>query len=501
MRPRASTVSVRYATSDGTAESGADYEAVSGALRFESGETRKTVSVPVMNDTHNEGSETLTLTLSDPFGAVLAAGEATGTIVNTGPMPQAWITRFGRAVAQQAVDAIGHRLAGTGGAGGAHVAIGGVELVGVGASGAYTGGASASGAYTGGASASGAYAGAPLGEPAGGWPTAAEDLEGFDPAENGRTVSGRELLLGSSFRFGTGGEDGNPSWTAWGRFAIDSFEGEDGSLSLSGDVTTGFLGADISRERWLAGVALGTSEGEGAFEDGAGSSGGTAKSRLTSVYPYARFDIGDGMDVWGLVGMGSGNLQLVVGREVMETDLSMRMGAAGLRGMLVSAAESGDFDLALKTDGFRVRTESDAARSSTGGNLEAASGTASRLRVALEGAQDFAIEVDAIFTPTLELGLRHDSGDAETGTGVEAGLGLRYAEPLQGLTVEARVRGLLSHTDDGYEEWGRVRLHPSRPRHRGSRCVAVDHAGVGRGVGRCGSAVGDTPRRRPPRRK
>ena len=449
----ASTVSVRYATSDGTAVSGADYEAVSGALRFEEGETRKTVSVPVMDDTHNEGPETLTLTLSDPFGAALAAGEATGTIDNTGPMPQAWITRFGRTVAQQAVDAIGHRLAGTGDTGGAHVAIGGVEFVGAGASGANTGGASASGAY----------AGAPLGEPVAGWSTAAEDLERFDPAENGRRVSGRELLLGSSFRFGTGGEDGAPSWTAWGRFATGSFEGEDGSLSLSGDVTTGFLGADISWERWLAGVALGTSEGEGAFDDGAGGSGGTAKSSLKSVYPYARYDIGDGVDIRGLVGMGSGDLRLVVGEEVMETDLSMRMGAAGLRGTLVSAAESGDLDLALKTDGFWVRTESDAARSSTGGNLEAASGTASRLRVALEGAQDFATATDAIVTPTLDLGLRHDSGDAETGTGVEAGLGLRYAQPLQGLTVEARVRGLLSHTDDGYEEWGAsgsIRLDP-----------------------------------------
>ena len=89
---------------------GADYEAVSGALRFEAGETAKTVSVPVLNDAINEGSETLTLTLSHPFGATLADGEATGTIVNTGPMPQAWITRFGRTVALQAVDAIGERL-------------------------------------------------------------------------------------------------------------------------------------------------------------------------------------------------------------------------------------------------------------------------------------------------------------------------------------------------------------------------------------------------------
>ena len=70
-------VSVRYATSDGTASAGADYVARSGALRFEAGETAKTVSVPVLNDAHDEGSETLTLALSAPFGAEVADGTAT----------------------------------------------------------------------------------------------------------------------------------------------------------------------------------------------------------------------------------------------------------------------------------------------------------------------------------------------------------------------------------------------------------------------------------------
>ena len=440
---QASAVSVRYATSDGTAVAGADYEAVLGALRFEAGETQKTVSVPVLNDTPDEGSETLTLTLSDPFGAALADGEATGTIVNTGPMPQAWITRFGRTVAQQAVEAIGDRLGGVAGAGGRQVTIGGVELVGA-----------------------GAYASALRDNEATDWPVGAHDLEASDPAGTGRGVTGRELLLGSSFQFGAGGEDGGPSWTTWGRFATSGFEGEDSGLSLSGDVTTGFLGADLSLERWLAGVALGLSEGEGTFDDSAGGNGGnggTVESSLTGVYPYARLNVGDAMNIWGLVGMGTGDLTLATGEEVTETDLAMQMGAVGLRSALVSAEKPEDFDLALKTDALWVRTESDAARSSTGGNLAAARGTASRLRVALEGSQSLAMGAGATLTPTLELGLRQDGGDAETGAGAEAGLGLQYADPAQGLTIEGRVRGLLTHADSGYEEWGAsaaLRLDP-----------------------------------------
>ena len=42
-----------------------------------------------------------------------------------------------------------------------------------------------------------------------------------------------------------------------------------------------------------------------------------------------------------VVGVGSDDLRLTVGEEVTETDLSMRMGAVGLRGALISAAEAG----------------------------------------------------------------------------------------------------------------------------------------------------------------
>ena len=105
-----STVSVRYRTSNGTAHAGADYVAAHGALRFGPGEREKTVEVAVLEDPEDEGSETLTLTLSRPYGATLADATATGTIGNTDPMPQAWIARFGRTVAEQAIDAVEARF-------------------------------------------------------------------------------------------------------------------------------------------------------------------------------------------------------------------------------------------------------------------------------------------------------------------------------------------------------------------------------------------------------
>ena len=222
------------------------------------------------------------------------------------------------------------------------------------------------------------------------------------------------------------------------------------------------IGSRPSGALWWAALTA-RREGEGSFDDGAGDGGGTVQSSLTSVFPYARLAIGDGLDIWGLIGVGSGDLTLAVGEEVTRTDLSMRMGALGLRGEIVTAEEEGDFGLAWKSDALWVRTESAASRSSTGGNLEAASGDVSRVRVTMEGSRAFAAGPGSAVTPTLEIGLRHDGGDAETGAGVEAGFGLEYSNPAQGLTVEGRVRGLLAHTDGAYEEWGAsgsLRLDP-----------------------------------------
>lgn len=60
--------SVDYATSDGTARSLSDYEAVSGTLDFADGEESKTFIVTLTDDSSTEGKETIRLTLTNPAG-------------------------------------------------------------------------------------------------------------------------------------------------------------------------------------------------------------------------------------------------------------------------------------------------------------------------------------------------------------------------------------------------------------------------------------------------
>ncbi|HZQ48310.1 MAG TPA: Calx-beta domain-containing protein, partial [Verrucomicrobiae bacterium] len=81
------TVSVNYATADGTAMAGSDYVATNGILTFPAGITSRTITVAVKGDTLIEPDESFFVNLSNPINGVLARATATGTIVNDDGLP------------------------------------------------------------------------------------------------------------------------------------------------------------------------------------------------------------------------------------------------------------------------------------------------------------------------------------------------------------------------------------------------------------------------------
>jgi hypothetical protein len=82
-------VTVDYTTADGTATAGSDYSAAAGTLTIPAGQTTGSIIVGVTGDTAPEPAETLTLTLSNPVGAKIVTGVATGTIQNDDKIPTA----------------------------------------------------------------------------------------------------------------------------------------------------------------------------------------------------------------------------------------------------------------------------------------------------------------------------------------------------------------------------------------------------------------------------
>ena len=261
-------------------------------------------------------------------------------------------------------------------------------------------------------------------------------------------------------------------WSLWGRGALMQFSGQDNSVNVSGDVLTGLLGVDYARDRWLAGAALAYHDGDGSYTSTRNGGTGALDSVLVTVNPYLRYALTPRLSVWGTLGYGAGALTLrqsggpaAGGQDadaVIETDLRMGMGALGLRGVVYAGEHT---EWALKSDALWVRTSS----AETAG-LRSAGADTSRLRLLLSGQHQRALAHGALLSPGVELGLRYDDGDAETGFGLELGGGLRYADSVRGLTVETKARALLAHEDGAYEEWGL------------SGSLALDPGRLGRGL-------------------
>ena len=424
---RTQEVTVAYATRDGTATAGADYEAVAGRLVFAPGETEKTVAVAVHDDGHDEGEETMTLVLSDPEGATLGRAVGVGAIVNTDAMPEAWLARFGRAVAEQLVESVSERFGAPRRAG-----------------------------------FEGRFAGQTLGASApvendteapggiGVWPEEEEE----DGAAGSRTTTMAEMLMQSDFTLTGAGNGSGGSWALWARASERSFDGADGPLSLDGTVTTGLFGMDFAREGWIAGAALTHSKGEGGYML-QGGAGGAVETVLTAFAPYAHVRIDDSLTAWGVLGIGEGRMTLTPESEAgMAADLDWRMAAVGLADALVQTPVGGGFGLSAKMDALWAHTASGAAP-----GLVAAHAGVTRLRLGLEGSWTVALEggsgpPGSSLTPKLEVGMRHDGGDAETGFGVELGGGLAWVDPRLGLNLDLSGRTLVAHGDDKLRDRG-----------------------------------------------
>jgi hypothetical protein len=92
------TVTVNYATSNGSATAGADYSAASGTLSFAPGVTSRAFSVPIINDATYEGNETVNLALSSATGGATLGTPAVALLTIVDNDPQSDADRDGYAV-------------------------------------------------------------------------------------------------------------------------------------------------------------------------------------------------------------------------------------------------------------------------------------------------------------------------------------------------------------------------------------------------------------------
>ena len=201
----------------------------------------------------------------------------------------------------------------------------------------------------------------------------------------------------------------------------------------------------------VVGLSLSNTRGLGEYS---GPGSGRMLSSVTGLYPWLGYRATDRITVWGVTGYGVGGMLLTPGGgPALESGLSTAMAAAGTRGELVGGGGGNGFALAFKADALWAGTGIDGVDGPEG-RLVATSAAVTRVRTGLEGSRGFTLGGALSLRPSVEVGLRHDGGDAETGAGVDVGGGLVASHPSSGLAVDVRVRTLLVHEAEGFSERG-----------------------------------------------
>ena len=263
--------------------------------------------------------------------------------------------------------------------------------------------------------------------------------------------SAHDLLTGSSFELGLGGEDYGTrgKWTLWGGGGdMTEFSSPGGDrFSIDGEVFAGHVGLDYRvSEAMLVGVILSRSWGEVDYTFSAPKGNDVVvELSLTGAHHYLHWSPLQGHGVWGAFGYGRGATTWFDEKRETETGIGLRMTALGARRELKPIV---GLELAVKADAFFVRTESDEQE-----HPSAVPADASRMRLALESRRSFAFEGGSLITGTLELGALSDAGNAETAAGAELGASLAY-QHAKGIDVQARGHVLSTHQEYEFEQWG-----------------------------------------------
>ena len=450
--------------SGGTATEGTDYLKFPKATYWmQIGKRVDKPFVRIIDDSINDNGETVKVKISnahlcgDPSQTVsITNAEATGTIRNTDPLPRALMARFGRTAAVHEVERVEERMAAPRDAGfeaqfagrqlrpGMERAMARDFLSQLGAS----------------VDRRGPGAGSPMATAAGSMGLAAGPMDGmtdpdgglFDHGLSSMGLGDGNLLTGSSFAFNRETRQGG-MLSFWSRGARSSFAGREGALGLDGDVRTTMVGTDYAKGPMVVGLSLAHSRGQGGYHGLSSASSGHVASSVTGLYPWMGYTLSDRVSVWGVTGYGKGALTLTPGETAaFRSGLSMAMAAGGVRGELADSVVAG-FGLAFKADALWVGTGIKGVDGPEG-RLAATDAMATRFRTGLEASRGYSFERGLSLQPSLEVGLRRDGGDAETGAGVDIGGGLIVSDALTGISADVRVRMLLAHQDEGFSERG-----------------------------------------------
>ena len=422
------TVTVSYRTAGGTAAAGRDFDAASGTLTFGPRTTQQVIAVPTREDKLDEPDETFLVTLSNPNGATIQDGTATGTIADDdvrslAPINRELLPEIGRALAFTAVRCRIEQAF-------SDMARGWAE---------------------------------PVVSPSLSVPPISSGLADGD----GGSLELEDILANTSFLLPLmGGNGGTIQFSTWGCGDYRSLAGDGGGDAgdWDGEAFSMQVGADaIVGRDLLAGVSLSQSRGSLDFDGPGGSdpAGGRYDLGLTGVHPYLGWWISPDLELWGTFGLAGGDLQVVDDAAGSSATSAATLASAtvGINGRLMTY---GAATLRLKGEGSLAQLDV----SKGTGLFQGASANLQRLRLAAEVEYEHVIPDVGVLVPWGELGMRYEGGDGATGSSLELGGGLHYRNIEQGWNAEVYGRWLAVQDDAPLQEQGfglRFRYDPETP--------------------------------------
>jgi len=252
---------------------------------------------------------------------------------------------------------------------------------------------------------------------------------GYATGERDLTVE--DLLRTSGFNLtGAGGRGFN----FWGSGATVAAKGDHDGVDYDGDTSAFHLGLDTVWGDGLVGVAVGRSTGDTDFTVTADGSEHTLETSVTSAHPYLSRSIGRAQ-VWATVGHGSGDAELKEDDETFKTDLTVTTAAIGI-------TRAQDKQLGAGLSALYTRAELDAA-TAAGKTLRAT--TADSLRITADAQARWT---HGQMSPFLDIAIRHDSGDGDTGFAGDVGGGLEWMAP----TLVVRLAGSTTVSTEASDE-------------------------------------------------
>ena len=250
------------------------------------------------------------------------------------------------------------------------------------------------------------------------------------------------LQMGESPR----GNDGSGSVALWVQGDLQDFNGNitRGGMDYRGVMGAVHVGLDLyNSEQMLVGFSFMRSFARINYN--ADGVHGMFRNGMNTAHPYLYWQPNERFSAWVIGGLGRGEVDVNEPGRAHDVTSDFRMFSGGMRSV---PAKWGNTEVGVVVDSFTARLGTNASK-----DIERVSGQVSRTRMMLEIVHDKPLEAGRSLSIKAEFGHRLDAGDADRGSGAEAGFRLGYLDAAGGLDIAWHGRMLLVRESD-YRDFG-----------------------------------------------